>query len=116
MRSFKYCFVFGAAYLCAALFIPGFSVAAFSQDQGTPPSFTRQPTNQTVLADDIVTMTAAASGSPPLYYQWLFDSAAIVNATNASLTLTNVQGDECRVVFSGGDQRLWRNHQCGCAA
>ena len=32
-----------------------------------------------------------AAGTPPLSYQWSFNSNNIVNATNATLTLANVQ-------------------------
>jgi hypothetical protein len=38
-----------------------------------------------------VTFSVAAGGTPPLSYQWSFGGSALDGATNASLTLTNVQ-------------------------
>jgi alpha-tubulin suppressor-like RCC1 family protein len=43
----------------------------------TPPSFTLQPTNQTVAVAANVTLAAAASGAPPAAYQWYFNSTAL---------------------------------------
>jgi hypothetical protein len=48
------------------------------------------PQNQTVGAGSTVFLNGAAAGSPPLAYQWYFNSAPIPNATNASLALLNV--------------------------
>ncbi len=58
---------------------------------GTPPTITTQPTNQTVLVGQMATFSVAASGTAPLHYQWTVGSSNILNATNATLTLTNVQ-------------------------
>lgn len=55
------------------------------------PSITMQPTNQTAPAGQNVTLIAAADGSEPLRYQWRFNAAPISAATNATLTLFNVQ-------------------------
>ena len=49
-----------------------------------------QPPNQSASKGGSVTYTVVAQGGPPLYYQWFFNSVAIVNRTNATLTLTNV--------------------------
>jgi hypothetical protein len=40
------------------------------------PSFTSQPVSQTVLTGQTATFTAAASGTPPLSYQWFFNGGA----------------------------------------
>jgi uncharacterized delta-60 repeat protein len=56
-----------------------------------PPVITSQPTNQTVFAGGTATFSVAASGALPLSYQWNFNGTNIVEATNATLTLTNVQ-------------------------
>ena len=56
-----------------------------------PPEIISQPTNQTVVLGDTATFNVSASGAPPLNYQWSFDGVNIANATNLSLTLTNVQ-------------------------
>ena len=55
------------------------------------PAITTQPTNQTILAGGTASFSVAASGTAPLSYQWQFGGTNILNATNALLTLTNVQ-------------------------
>lgn len=62
-----------------------------------PPVVFTQPTNQTVAAGASVTFAVAAGGSPPLRYQWSFNSNMLVNATNASLTITNAGVDQAGV-------------------
>jgi len=58
----------------------------------SPPHVSIQPTNVTVSAANNATFTVAATGTPPLYYQWLFNgSNPILGATNPVLSLTNVQ-------------------------
>ncbi|HEV2695598.1 MAG TPA: protease pro-enzyme activation domain-containing protein, partial [Verrucomicrobiae bacterium] len=57
----------------------------------SPPIIILQPTNQTVTAGATVPFAAAAIGSTPFSYQWQFNGANIANATNATLTLVNVQ-------------------------
>jgi len=56
-----------------------------------PPSILTQPLSQTVTAGSNVTFNVAAAGSSPFSYQWRSNTVSIANATNASLTLTNVQ-------------------------
>jgi len=59
---------------------------------GIAPQITLQPTNQTVVIPGTATFNSAASGSSPLSYQWYFNHTNLLAAaTNASLTLTNVQ-------------------------
>ena len=50
-----------------------------------------QPTNQTVNVGGTANFAVVASGIPPLSYQWSFNGTNIFRATNATLTLTNVQ-------------------------
>ena len=57
----------------------------------TAPSITTQPQSQTATPGSNVTFTVAASGNPAPTYQWYFGGAVISGATNASLTLSNVQ-------------------------
>jgi hypothetical protein len=52
---------------------------------------TLQPQSQAVLPGTTVLFTVSATGTQPLTYQWLFNSAPISGATNTSLLLTNVQ-------------------------
>ncbi|NOS68555.1 MAG: hypothetical protein HOP33_01315, partial [Verrucomicrobia bacterium] len=55
------------------------------------PFITEQPANKTVTVGANATFTAGVAGSSPLSFQWLYNSNAIVDATNSSLTLNNVQ-------------------------
>ncbi len=50
-----------------------------------------QPQAQTVPVGNNVTFSVAATGQDPYSYQWLWNGTTLVNATNASLLLTNVQ-------------------------
>src|SRR2546422_322056 len=56
------------------------------------PVITSQPQSVTNLAGSAATFFVTATGTPPLAYQWFFNSTiALFNATNADLILTNVQ-------------------------
>jgi len=55
------------------------------------PTITSQPANLNVFAGSNAVFTAAASGTPPLYYQWLFNGTNLVSATNLTLVITNAQ-------------------------
>jgi formylmethanofuran dehydrogenase subunit C len=55
-----------------------------------PPAITTEPQSQTADVGSTVTFPVTATGAPPLSYQWSFDGQALVGATNATLTLTNV--------------------------
>ena len=57
----------------------------------TAPAITTQPSGQTVAAGASVTFTVVATSSPAPTFQWRKDTVAITGATNATLTLTNVQ-------------------------
>lgn len=57
----------------------------------TPVTIIQNPVNVTALAGSTVEFTVAASGSGPLFYQWLFNESEIVAATNEILVLTNIQ-------------------------
>jgi hypothetical protein len=48
---------------------------------------------QNILAglSDTVTFTNHSLGTAPLFYQWSFNDSVLLNATNAILTLTNIQ-------------------------
>jgi hypothetical protein len=55
------------------------------------PVITTQPQGQTATVGSTATFAVAAGGTPPLSYQWQFDTTNIAGATASSLTLTNVQ-------------------------
>jgi hypothetical protein len=54
------------------------------------PSITTQPASQTVTVGANVTFTVAATGTAPLSYQWMLNSANISGATTATLTRSSV--------------------------
>jgi hypothetical protein len=56
------------------------------------PSFTTLPVSQTRTNGVSITLTAAATGTPALGYQWLYNGVPILNATNTSYTVINLQG------------------------
>ena len=56
-----------------------------------PPSFTVQPQSQTVFLSNTATFTVSVSGGSPISLQWTFNGTNLLNATNATLTLSNVQ-------------------------
>ena len=58
------------------------------------PIITAQPINQTVTVGSNANFSVTATGSLPLSYQWRFGTTAIAGATNAFLTLTNVQSSQ----------------------
>ena len=69
--------------------------AAFSTNAtlntGGAPVINTQPASQAVALGGTATFTAAATGTAPFSWQWKFNGTNLLNATNASLTLTNVQ-------------------------
>ena len=58
----------------------------------TAPTIVADPQSQTNMAGQSVTFTVVAGGSVPLSYQWYFNTTTpLANATNAFLTLINIQ-------------------------
>ena len=58
------------------------------------PSITAQPTNVTALAGDTATFTVTVSGTDPLNYQWAFNNTNLDDATNLTLTLSDLTTNE----------------------
>ncbi|MFA6545384.1 MAG: kelch repeat-containing protein [Limisphaerales bacterium] len=56
----------------------------------TLPVISAQPLDQTVIAGSNVTFSVAATGTPPLVYQWFRNGAPLGGATAATLNLTAV--------------------------
>jgi hypothetical protein len=56
-----------------------------------PPSITTQPASQAVVQGQTAVFSVGAGGTAPLKYQWRFSGTNLAGATNATLTLTNVQ-------------------------
>jgi sugar lactone lactonase YvrE len=65
--------------------------------RSVPPTITTQPQSQTVNDGSSVTLQVTAVGSLPLLYQWRFNGADLVSATNAGLAFTAVSTDEAGV-------------------
>jgi len=55
-----------------------------------PPVITQQPQTQIVPLGSNATFTVVATGTPPLSYQWHFNSVNIPGSTNATLALVNI--------------------------
>jgi glucose/arabinose dehydrogenase len=64
-----------------------------------PPAITQQPANRTVAAGQSVTFTVAATGTHPLWYQWLRNGAIISGATSSSYTLPSAQTSDNGTLF-----------------
>ena len=80
----------------------------------TAPSISVQPAGQTIGVSDPVEFSVAASGTPPLRYQWRFNATNILSgATNSTLSLSNVQtnqaGNYSVVVTNGGGSIISSN-------
>jgi hypothetical protein len=54
---------------------------------GTLPVITLHPQSQALIPSEPVTFSAAATGAPPLYFQWRLNGTNISGAVNANLTL-----------------------------
>ncbi len=56
-----------------------------------PPFIITQPAGSTNFIGETNTFTVTAGGSPPLAYQWRFAGHVVNNATDSSLTVSNIQ-------------------------
>ena len=56
-----------------------------------PPTITLQPLDQTVSGTETATFVAAATGTPPLAYQWRWNGTNLPGRTGPTLTLANAQ-------------------------
>ena len=73
----------------SASFAP-YSVTVLAFIDGVP-SITTQPASQTANVGGSASFSVTATGAAPLSYQWYKAGAAIVGATSATLSLSNVQ-------------------------
>jgi hypothetical protein len=55
-----------------------------------PPVITTQPLGQRILLGGSVSFNVTVSNPPPLHFQWRFNAANILNATNAAYTIQAV--------------------------
>jgi RHS repeat-associated protein len=57
-----------------------------------PPSIVKQPASRITMVGNTVSISVLAAGGTPLSYQWFYDGTnTLAGATNATLTLENVQ-------------------------
>jgi alpha-tubulin suppressor-like RCC1 family protein len=59
-----------------------------------PPTITTQPRGYSVPIGLPITLSAAATGTPPLGYQWLLTGVPVPNATNPTLTISNLAASD----------------------
>ena len=57
----------------------------------TPPQVVTPPLAMNIAVGSNATFTVTASGTSPLFYQWLFQGNPVAGATNTTLTLTSAQ-------------------------
>ena len=69
----------------------GARIAFYALTRFQAPSITNQPVSQVVTSGNSVTFNVGVLGNPPIKYAWQLNNAPINNATNASLTIPNVQ-------------------------
>jgi hypothetical protein len=70
------------------VFLAGSAINCFGM-----PVITIQPISQAANSGSNVTFKVGATGTPPLYFQWLLNQQPMSNATNTVLLLTNIQSD-----------------------
>ncbi|MGC9035951.1 MAG: immunoglobulin domain-containing protein, partial [Verrucomicrobiia bacterium] len=68
----------------------GMALYLLNPIRAVPPQILVQPVSQNANVGDTVVFTVEAIGTPPLYFQWLFNGANIYGARSPTLTLTNV--------------------------
>jgi Immunoglobulin domain len=64
------------------------------------PVITMSPSSTTVTAGQSATFTVAATGAPPLSFQWLRGTTEIQGATDATYTLSSTTPLDSGAVFS----------------
>ena len=77
---------------------------------GVAPSISLQPQSQSNGLGNSVTFTAAVGGGQPLTYQWQFNATNLPDATNVSLTLSDIQSADA------GSYRLVASNSYGTVA
>ena len=63
----------------------------------TPPTITRQPSSQSSCLGSPALFSVAASGAPPLSYQWFHGTTLLSGQTVTNLSLTNLQSSDAGI-------------------
>ncbi len=78
-----------------------------------PPEIIQHPQSLVTTGYTTVIMTVAASGTEPIYYQWLFNGIPIQGATNTVLTIANVdksnEGNYTVIVYNSAGSSISSN-------
>jgi hypothetical protein len=75
--------------------VPGDFTIKITAAGGSPPIITNNLVDITKVAGGAATFSVTAGGGEPLSYQWIFNTnTPLLNATNASLTLTNLRASQ----------------------
>jgi len=77
--------------VCTLVYGTNILTGTFTVTVLVPPYITNQPSIISILANSNATITVGAFGTTPMSYQWSFGGNAIPNATNSTLTVSNVQ-------------------------
>src|SRR5882672_10708795 len=78
------------AYLAVSTFYGMASLMVPQSAHALVPAISAQPVSQAALPGSNATFIVTAA-TPPLAYQWRFNGGNVSGATNATLTITNVQ-------------------------
>ncbi len=76
------------------------SATAVLTTVGVPPWILTQPRSMTNLCGSNATLRVVAAGPPVLHFQWQFQGNPLAGATNSTLSLPAIQGDQ------GGDYNV----------
>jgi len=87
--------------------LSGTEALAHFQFPKRPPFFTGDFSPQTVTVGKTVSFSTGVQGTVPITNQWYFNGSLIINATNTTLTLSNVQ------VTNSGTYTLWATNAGG---
>ncbi len=80
-----------------------------------PPSFTLQPTNQSVLAGNPAALSTTVNGASPLFFQWRQNGTNLVNGGNVSGATSNVLAFDSVAATNAGNYTLFVTNIYGAA-
>jgi ligand-binding SRPBCC domain-containing protein len=60
----------------------------------TPPTITQEPEGTNATTGDTINLTVSAAGTGPLAYQWQWNGSNLVDETNATLSMPDIQTNQ----------------------